>query len=64
MTSSQPIVAARRTENIRYAVRDVVVAHGAGIRRLSSSTTRLEDVFLQAGAEDAPPYVAAAEEAP
>ena len=25
MTSSQPIVAARRTENIRYAVRDVVL---------------------------------------
>ena len=50
--------------DLHDAVRDVVVAHGAGIRRLSSSTTRLEDVFLQAGAEDAPPYVAAAEEAP
>ena len=40
--------------DLHDAVRDAVVAAGVGIRRLSSSTTRLEDVFLQAGAEDPP----------
>ncbi|MEZ5141759.1 MAG: ABC transporter ATP-binding protein [Acidimicrobiales bacterium] len=35
------------TGDLRDLARDAVVAEGAGIRRLSTRTTRLEDVFLE-----------------
>ena len=37
------------TVDPRDLVRDAVVAEGVGIRRLSTRTTRLEDVFLEVG---------------